>query len=85
MSNQSFIANLKAAIRLNEQVSIGGGTFWPDELQAVLEALELAETLEKKPMYEIWIDDADRWVRVPKWEYDITKPDDRCMYHLIKE
>lgn len=35
----TFIANLKAAIRTNEKVNIGGGIFYKAELEEVLSAL----------------------------------------------
>lgn len=37
---KTFIANLKKAIRDNENVTIGGGVFTPDELREILEVLE---------------------------------------------
>lgn len=36
----TFIANLKRAIRNNETVTIGDGQFTPEELQEVLKKIE---------------------------------------------
>jgi hypothetical protein len=36
----TFLANLKKAIRDNETVTIGGGVFTPDELREILKAIE---------------------------------------------
>lgn len=36
----TFLANLKKAIRDNETVTIGGGIFTPDELREILRAIE---------------------------------------------
>jgi hypothetical protein len=40
MSNQTFIANLKKAIRDRETANVGGGGFSGDDLREVLRALE---------------------------------------------
>lgn len=37
---ETFIANLKAAIRNNEKVEIGGGIFTKEELKKILEKLK---------------------------------------------
>lgn len=39
-SVKTFVANLRRAIRNRETVDVGGGLFKPDELQAVVDALE---------------------------------------------
>lgn len=37
---KTFLANLKKAIRDNENVTIGGGIFTPAELRQILEVIE---------------------------------------------
>lgn len=37
---KTFVANLRRAIRNRETVDVGGGLFKPEELQAVVDALE---------------------------------------------
>lgn len=37
---KTFVANLRRAIRNHETVDVGGGLFKPEELQAVVDALE---------------------------------------------
>jgi len=74
---KTFISNLKRAIQNRESVTIGGGQFSPDELRAVLSALENSRKTEKEMRDHaqgiatdfFFADDDEPWEPFEDWDF----------------
>lgn len=63
---QTFIANLKHAIRNRETVCLGGGVFHPEELKVVLAALEGAPTA-REALRDIYRDFINNYITLGRY------------------
>lgn len=73
---QTFIANLKHAIRNRETVCLGGGVFHPEELKVVLAALEGTPT-SREMLRAVYLDWINNYLTIERYaECNGLQPED---------